>query len=150
MNRIIALVAVAAAVALFTINGAAAGIAQKIVTVSIPNDYLSTEAYKVEFSIPEGSRAFNFTLWGTEKTWGIVDITGGAYKEVYSSTGGAGNGDVPLNDAESSERIVSPPPEGEPTDSLSRLMLFPGSYIVWMEGKPGASMTIQYNLQTAR
>ncbi|MBN2225540.1 MAG: hypothetical protein JW765_12755 [Deltaproteobacteria bacterium] len=136
----------------FFISGTAtaASITQKVVTVSIPNDYSSAEAYKVEFSIPDGSTAFNFTLWGTNKTWGIADISGGAYKEIYSSGDNGSNGDTPIIDAESPERVVSPPTENEVTDPLSRLTLYPGSYIIWMEGKPGASMTLQYNLRMVR
>lgn len=137
--------------ALSIIGGAsAASITQKIVTVSIPNDYRSTEAYKVEFTVPEESMAFNFRLWGTDKTWGIVDISDGASKEIYSSRNNGAYGDTPTNDAESSERVVNPPIESEGTDPLSRLTLHPGSYIIWIEGNPGASMTLQYNLQTMR
>ena len=134
----------------FPIMSEAAGITQKIVTLSIPRDYQSTEAYKVEFTIPEGSIAFNFTLWGSTKKWGIVDISGGAYKEVYSSVGGNANGDTPVPDAESSERVTDSTPETGMTDPLSRVTLLSGSYIIWMEGNPGTTMTLQYNLKTQR
>ncbi len=135
---------------LIGVPAAAASVTQKIVTVTVPKDYRSTETYKVEFAVPEGSTAFNLTLWGTDRTWGIVDISGGAYKEVYSSRDKGAYIDTPVNDAESSERVVNPPTESEGIDPLSRLTLHPGSYIIWMEGRPGASMTLQYNLRTMR
>jgi hypothetical protein len=149
MNQRIVFVSILLVSAFFCVSAVAGSITQKIVTVSIPMDYRSTEAYKVEFAIPEGATAFNFTLWGATKTWGIVDISSGAHKEVYSSSGGA-YGDAPVNDAESSRRVTDPLPETGTTDPLSRLTLYPGSYIIWMEGSPGASMTLQYNLRTTR
>jgi len=150
MNRSIVFVSILLVLAFGCMSAAAAGIAQKIVTVSIPNDYRSAEAYKVEFAIPAGAMAFNFTLWGVSRTWGIVDISGGAYKEVYSSTGEGAYGDGHDTDTESSERVTDPPPETDAGDPLTRLTLLPGTYIVWIEGNPGASMTLQYNLKTPR
>jgi len=150
MNRSIVSLLIVLFSSFLIVSGAAAATTQKIVTVSIPNDYRSTEAYKVEFTIPDGSTAFNFTLWGTDKTWGIADISGGAYKEVYSSNNSGASEDTPLIDAESSERIVNPPMEGEVINPLFGLTLSPGSYVIWMEGKPGTSMTLQYNLRTTR
>ncbi len=150
MNRSIVFVSILLVLAFGCINAAAAGIVQKIVTVSIPKDYRSAEAYKVEFVIPEGAMAFNFTLWGVNRNWGIVDISGGANKDVYSSAGEGAYGDGHATDTESSERVTDPPPETGTADPLSRLTLLPGTYIVWMEGNPGASMTLQYNLKTPR
>lgn len=149
MTRSIVFILAVSLLAFSLIGGAAAaGVTQNIVTVSIPKDYHSTEAYKVEFAVPEGSTAFNFTLWGSDKTWGIVDISGGANKEIYSSRDSTASGDTP--DAESSARVGNPPSESEGVDPLSRIILQPGSYIIWMEGGPGAAMTLQYNLQTMR
>jgi hypothetical protein len=151
MIRTIGSILITSLCVLCMVSGAAsAGIAQKIVTVSVPKDFRSAEAYKVEFVVPEGAMAFNFTLWGSDKTWGISDITGGGHKELYSSGSGGSGGDVPINDAESSERIGDTPTETGPTDPLARLTLTPGTYIIWMEGGPGTSMTIQYNLRTTR
>ncbi len=151
MNRNIISLLVASISALLILSVAdAASISQKVVTVSIPKDYSSSEAYKVEFIVPDGSAAFNFTLWGASRTWGIADISGGAYKEVYSSGDSAASGDSHVIDAESSEHVVDNPTESEWIDPLSRLTLYPGTYIIWLEGKPGASITIQYNLRTMR
>jgi hypothetical protein len=149
MNRSIVSILIVS-LSVFSMIGAAAAasITQKVVTVSVPKDYHSTEPYKVEFAVPEGSTAFNFTLWATNKTWGIVDISGGAYKEIYSSRDSGTYNDTPVNDAESSARIDTPPAEGEVVDPLSRLTLRPGSYIIWMQGGPGANMTLQYTLRT--
>ena len=151
MTRTIGCLLIALTCVLCVMSGAAfAAITQKIVTVSVPKDYRSAEAYKVEFAVPEGSIAFNFTLWGSDKTWGIADISGGGFKELYSSRNGASDGDVPMNDAESSERIDGSPTENAPADPLSRLTLSAGTYIIWMQEGPGASMTLQYNVRTAR
>jgi hypothetical protein len=149
MNRSITFILILLILTLSSAGAAVAGITNNIVTVSIPKDYRSAEPYKVEFTVPEGSMAFNFTLWATDKTWGIVDISGGAYKEVYSSVTDGTNGNAPVIDAESSERVTDPPSETSTTDPLSRITLLPGSYIVWMKGNPGASMTLQYNLRTS-
>jgi hypothetical protein len=151
MNRTIGCVLIASACALIILSGAAfAGITQKIVAVSVPKDYRSSEAYKVEFTVPEGSMAFNFTPWGSNHTWGIADISGGGYRELYSSRSGGAGADSPMSDAESSERTGTSPEETTVTDPLSRLTLTSGTYIIWMEGGPGASMTLQYNLRTPR
>lgn len=150
MNRNTLFILIVLLLVLSCVSASAAGITQKIVTLSIPNDYRSAEAYKVEFAIPEGSMAFNFTLWGINGTWGIVDISGGTYKEVYSSAGAGTDGGRPVIDPESSEHVTDPSVETGAADPLSRLTLSSGSYIVWMEGNPGASMTLQYNLRTPR
>ncbi len=151
MIRTIGSILIALMCVLCMAGGAASiGVTQKIVTVSVPKDYRSAEAYKVEFAVPEGSLAFNFTLWGSDKTWGITDISGGGHRELYSSRDSEAGGDVPINDAESSERIGGSPPEEGPTDPLRTLTLKPGTYIIWMEGGPGANMTLQYNLRTMR
>jgi hypothetical protein len=150
MIRTIGSILIASMCVLCMAGGAAsAGITQKIVTVSVPKDYHSAEAYKVEFAVPEGALAFNFTLWGSDKIWGITDISDGGHRELYSSRNGGAGADVPINDAESSERIGGPPPEDGPTDPLRTLTLAPGTYIIWMEGGPGTSMTLQYNLRTS-
>jgi hypothetical protein len=151
MNRNIVSLLIASISALLIVNVAgAASITQKVVTVTVPKDYGSSEAYKVEFAVPDGSTAFNFTLWGASKTWGIADISGGAYKEVYSSGDSAAPGDSHVIDAESSEHIVDNPTEAEWIDPLSRLTLYPGTYVIWLEGKPGTSITLQYNLRMMR
>jgi len=150
MNRVRLFVLIALFFVFSCASVLAAGITQKILTLSIPKDYRSAEAFEVELTIPEGAVAFNFTLWGVATTWGIVDISGGAYKEVYSSAGAGTEGDHPVIDPESSEHAVDPSAETGAADPLSRLTLPPGAYIVWMEGNPGASMTLQYNLKTPR
>ncbi len=150
MNRIVVVFLTLFFIVLLLSSPVFAGITQKTVTVSVPKDYRSVEAYKVEFVVPDGSAAFNFTLWGDEKPWGIVDISNGGYREVYSSKSNGPGDDAPLNDAESSERIGGPPVETGPDNSLSTLTLKSGTYLIWTEGGPGTSITLQYLLQTSR
>ncbi len=150
MIRTIGTIFIAAICALAFASGGAASsaITQKIVTVSVPKDFRSAESYKVEFTVPDGATAFNFTLWGSDRSWGITDISDGGYKELYSS--GDSDRTAGLNDAESSERTGGAPSEDSPVNPLSRLTLSPGTYIIWLQGGPGTSITLQYNLRTGR
>jgi hypothetical protein len=124
------------------------GITQETVTVSVPSDWRPSEPYKAQFVVPEGSMAFSFTVWGANKSWGIADISGGAYREVYSSTGVEGTADTPTGDAESSERVDGGHPGNEAVDPLSSLTLGSGTYVIWTEGGPGSVVRLQYLIQT--
>jgi hypothetical protein len=150
MKRAVLCFAFLPVLAVILVSGAfAGGITQDSVTVSVPKDYRDAQPYKAEFVVPEACKAFNFTVW-TDKAWGIVDISGGGYRELYSSRNTGTSTDAPIGDAESSENVGGPPSGDDPVDPLSRLTLGPGTYIVWTEGSPGSTITLQYLVQPVR
>ena len=151
MKRAVLFFGFLSVLAVILVGGAfAGGITQDSVTVSVPKDYRDAEPYKAEFVVPEACKAFNFTAWVVDKDWGIVDISDGGYRELYSSRNTGTSTDAPIGDAESSENVGGPPSGDEPVDSLSRLILGPGTYIVWTEGPPGSTITLQYFVQAVR
>jgi|GEM_PF-2301432 len=123
---------------------------QMVLTITIPDGDTSGMS-QAELVVPEGAYAVNFTVWGAENSWGIKSENASASGEsffVYYPELDSGD---EYTDAESSEALDS----GDDTtgygydynSELSRLTLPPGTYIVWMEGTPGTTMTIQYLLE---
>ncbi len=151
MKKIVAFFVCLLVVASFLMSDAlSVGITQKTFTVSVPKDYRTPEPYKAEFVVPDGMIAFNFTVWGAGKPWGITDMSGGKNREIYSSRNSGLAGDLPAGDAESSEKVENPSGGETGFDSLSSISLNPGTYIIWTEGGPGSSITLQYLLQAIR
>jgi hypothetical protein len=144
------LVCLLASASLLMTSALPVGVSQKIFTVSVPNDYRTPEPYKAEFVVPDGTMAFNFTVWGAARPWGITDMSGGKNKEIYSSRDSGRSSGMPTGDAESSEKSANPSGGETGFDPLSTISLDPGTYIIWTEEGPGRSITLQYLLQTIR
>jgi hypothetical protein len=123
---------------------------QMVLTITIPDGNISG-IHQTELIVPEGAVAMNFTVWGLVDSWGINSENAGASGEslfVYYPK--RGNPDEYL-DAESSESVDTGGDTvgyGYDYDSeLSRLELPPGTYIVWVQGTAGTTITIQYLLE---
>jgi hypothetical protein len=120
-----------------------------VLTITIP-DGDASGMHQAELIVPENAYAMNFTVWGGENPWGIKTENSGASGEsLFSYYPELDSRDY--TDAESSESLDSGDDmteSGYDYDSeLSRLTLPPGTYIVWVEGSPGTTITIQYLLE---
>lgn len=118
---------------------------QMVLTITIP-DGNTSGMHHMELIVPEGAVAMNFTVWGVVDSWGINSENAGISGEslfVYYP-------DEYL-DSESSESVDTGGDtvgHGYDYDSeLSRLELPPGTYVVWVKGEAGTTITVQYLLE---
>lgn len=123
---------------------------QMVLTITIP-DGNTSGMHQTELIVPEGAVAMNFTVWGVVNSWGINSENAGISGEslfVYYPE--RGNPDEYV-DSESSESVDTGGDMvgyGYDYDSeLSRLELPPGTYVVWVNGTAGTTITIQYLLE---
>ena len=123
---------------------------QMVLTITIPDDN-SSGIHQTELIVPDGTVAVNFTVWGIVDTWGIqtenTDLSG---EPLFVYSPDRENPEEYI-DSESSESVDSGGDTvgyGYDHDSeLSHLTLPPGTYIVWLKGSSGTTITIQYLLE---
>ncbi|MBN1573820.1 MAG: hypothetical protein JW984_11545 [Deltaproteobacteria bacterium] len=136
-------------------------ITKKTITIKVPPDHDSNKAFKMEFTVPENMTAFDLTVWGAEKSWGIAAVSGesgGEMDEIYKYSPSSNSYDEPVPDAESTEEIdnsLSTTGGGfdeftSETTSLSKIVLTPGSYVIWTYEGAGKSIVIEYFLGTGK
>ncbi len=134
-------------------------ITKKTITIKVPPDHDNNKPFKTKFTVPENMTAFNLTVWGAEKGWGIASVTGeGTIDEVYKYTPSSNTYDESIPDAESTEEIDNPSPATgggfdefrAETTPLSRVVLTPGSYVIWTYEGAGKSIVIEYFLVTGK
>jgi hypothetical protein len=136
-------------------------ITKKTITIEIPRDHDNKAPYKTELVVSENMTAFNLTVWGAEKSWGIAAVspaTGGVTDEIYRYVPPSSLYSEPIPDAESTEEMDNANPgerEGygdvnAGSTPLSKIVLPPGSYVIWTYEGAGKSIVIEYFLGTGK
>lgn len=136
-------------------------ITKKTITIDVPRDHDNKTPFKTEFIVSKNMMAFDLTVWGAEKSWGIASIspaTGGIIDEIYRYVPPSILYNEPMHDAESTEEIDNPVPGAREgfgdvnagSTPISKVVLTPGNYVIWTYEGAGESIVIEYFLGTGK
>ena len=134
-------------------------ITKKTITIEVPSGHDKNKPFRTKFTVPENMSAFDLTVWGAEKNWGVSAVSGeNGYEmeDIYRYTPPSHSDNESIPDAESTEEIDNPSTTGgfdeftTETTPLSKVVLTPGSYVIWTYEGAGKSIIIEYFLGTGK